>query len=1227
MTAIISVQTINKDWIQARTLLDTCSTAHFITERFAKGLNLPTKVCTIPISVINSIQAIARASVQLTIRSRVSEFQKTLTCLVVKNISSLIPSSPFPRNTVSIPQTIRLADPQFDLPQEIDMLIGSGTTLSMLLAGKKKVKTEHFEVVLQNTQAGWVVATEATMTTRTKHSTHNISVLTNHIVKFWEIEDLDKTDSMNEEDKLCQAHYEQNVFRENSGRYVVRLPFRSNVQLQFPESRSLALRRLHAIENKLKGSPTLKAEYNRVMDDYIALGHMTEVKNKYNVGYFMPHHAVVKPSSFTTKVRVVFDASAKITSGQALNDTLLIGPTIQKSIFEHLIKFRQYKYVLTGDIEKMYRQVLIHPEDRKYQQILWRVNGEIKTFEINTVTFGVASAPFLAIRTLHKLAEDEELNFPIGAHNIKNNMYVDDLITGAQSISDLQRIRDETTNILSRGGFHIRQWASNNSQIINDVNVQSIHTNFLLDQEPNIKILGIFWNNGPIILYAKAIMQETWKCKASWSDEVPSELKNKWSEFIQQLETIESLQIKRYIAINNPVKTQIHGFCDASQVGYGACIYIRTINNNSKVEYQLLCSKSRVAPLKGLTIPKAELCGALLLTRLYQDVIKSLSQQTLESFFWTDSSIVLHWINMPTNRLKIFVSNRVKEIQSKTTIANWHHVTSKDNPADVLSRGQKPREFSRNSGWFTGPPFLQEQEFFRPTNVFTSRIDLPELRESVHSIATIPYPDFFQKFSSFEKIIRIVAYCLRFCLKRKYVGRLTIEEINKAETRVLKLIQQSSFAEEITRINRSKDYSKGPLVALCPFIDDSGLIRVGGRLKKSKLSFSVRHPILLPSRHPITDIIIRDIHNQNHHSGIQTTLSILRQRFWITDGKNQIRKIVRNCVKCTRFRAECFNYKMADLPKVRLTDARPFNHVGIDYCGPFYLKERKFRNRTKIKTYVCVFICMVTRAVHLEVVSDMTTTAFLASLKRFASRRGFPQRIYSDNGQNFVGAKNELHDLYQLLKNESFQSSIQQYTITKRIQWQFTTPLSPHFGGLWEAAVKVFKHHLKRVVGLQLYTYEDFTTLTTEIEAIMNSRPICSLSSDPNDPIALTPAHFLIGEPLTVLPERDVTSIPQNRLSSWKLIVQAKQHFWQRWYLEYLHELQQRQKWTQNQENVKVGTIVLLKDKGLPCMQWSLGRVIELIPSDDGIVRSVKVKTSSTTLKRCVKMLCPLLPE
>ncbi|XP_066603396.1 uncharacterized protein [Prorops nasuta] len=946
MTAIISVQTINKAWIQARTLLDTCSTAHFITERFAKGLKLPTKVCTIPISVINSIQATARASVQLTIRSRVSEFQKTLTCLVVKNISSLIPSSPFPRNTVSIPQTIRLADPQFDLPQEIDMLIGSGTTLSMLLAGKKRVKTEHFEVILQNTQAGWVVATEATMTTRTKHSTHNISVLTNHIVKFWEIEDLDKTDSMNEEDKLCQAHYEQNVFRESSGRYVVRLPFRSNVQLQFPESRSLALRRLHAIENKLKGNPTLKAEYDRVMDDYMALGHMTEVRNKYNVGYFMPQHAVVKPSSFTTKVRVVFDASAKITSGQALNDTLLIGPTIQKSIFEHLIKFRQYKYVLTGDIEKIYRQVLIHPEDRKYQQILWRVNGEIKTFEINTVTFGVASALFLAIRTLHKLAEDEEFNFPIGAHNIKNNMYVDDLITGAQSISELQRIQDETTNILSRRGFHIRQWASNNSQIINDVNIQSIHTNLLLDQEPNIKILGIFWNNstdqirykvnssqptgkltkrdilsqvatiydplgllGPIILHAKAIMQETWNCKASWSDEVPSELKNKCLEFIQQLETIESLQIKRYIAINNPVKTQIHGFCDASQVGYGACIYIRTINNNREVECQLLCSKSRVAPLKGLTIPKAELCGALLLTKLYQDIIKSLSYQTLESFFWTDSSIVLHWINMPTNRLKIFVSNRVSEIQSKTTIANWHHVTSRDNPADALSRGQKPREFSRNSGWFTGPPFLQEQEFFRPTNVFTSRIDLPELRESVHSIATIPYPNFFSTF---------------FVIRKNHTSRNTS----------FKLIQQSSFAEEIARINRSKDYSKGPLVALCPFIDDSGLVRVGGRLEKSKLSFSVRHPILLPSRHPVTDVIIHDIHNQNHHSGIQTTLNAI-----------------------------------------------PFKHVGMDYCGPFYLKERKFRNRTKIKTYVCVFICMVTRAVHLEVVSDMTTTAFLASLK------------------------------------------------------------------------------------------------------------------------------------------------------------------------------------------------------------------------------------------------------
>ncbi|XP_066584224.1 uncharacterized protein [Prorops nasuta] len=317
-------------------------------------------------------------------------------------------------------------------------------------------------------------------------------------------------------------------------------------------------------------------------------------------------------------------------------------------------------------------------------------------------------------------------------------------------------------------------------------------------------------------------------------------------------------------------------------------------------------------------------------------------------------------------------------------------------------------------------------------------------------------------------------------------------------------------------------------------------------------------------------------------------------------------------------------YRMADLPKVRIQHARPFRNLGIEYCGPFWVKEKKYRNRTKVKVYVSVFVCMSTKAIHLEVVTEMTTQAFFLAVQRFIARRGIPSDIFSDNGSNFVGAKNDLSELYNILKDENFKNNVQRYTNTKAIQWHFSVPLAPHFGGLWEAAVKSFKNHLRRVVGNELFTYEEFTTLVISIEAILNSRLICSLSSDPNDPITLTPGHFLIGQPLNTIPDHDETSTPKNRLSSWRLITQAKQHFWNRWYLEYLHELQKRQKWIDKGENIKLGAVVLIIDKGLPNMQWSLGKVTELHQGDDNGVCAATVKTANSTFKRSVKMLCPL---
>lgn len=264
---------------------------------------------------------------------------------------------------------------------------------------------------------------------------------------------------------------------------------------------------------------------------------------------------------------------------------------------------------------------------------------------------------------------------------------------------------------------------------------------------------------------------------------------------------------------------------------------------------------------------------------------------------------------------------------------------------------------------------------------------------------------------------------------------------------------------------------------------------------------------------------------------------------------------------------------------------------------------------------------MCTRAVHIELVSELTTQAFLAALTRFVSRRGKPSNILSDNGGNFVGANNELSKMSEFLENNN--ELIETHLSNDRIRWKFIPARSPNFGGIWEAGIKSTKYHIKRLVSHPL-AYEDFNTLLIQIEGVLNSRPLCPLSQDPNDLVALTPAHFLVGKQLTALPEINLTDVPENRLNRWQRVKALAQHYWTRWSKEYLSELQTRVKWKKNSEELlKIGSLVLIKDS-TPSMVWQLGRVSELRPGKDGVVRVVNIKVANGELTRAVNKICVL---
>lgn len=424
-------------------------------------------------------------------------------------------------------------------------------------------------------------------------------------------------------------------------------------------------------------------------------------------------------------------------------------------------------------------------------------------------------------------------------------------------------------------------------------------------------------------------------------------------------------------------------------------------------------------------------------------------------------------------------------------------------------------------------------------------------------------PDIFERFSSLNVLVRIIARCLRWRKKKIQTRTLQISELKEANLRILNLIQQHCFSMEINKLQRTEELpAKSKLLCLAPFLDSQGLLCVGGRLKNINLSENQRHPILLPKSHHVTKLIIERAHYDGFHAGIQTTLYQIRQNYWLIDGRNQVRKVIRNCIRCARINPGKTEPSLGQLPAVRLNIARPFTNVGVDYCGPFYIKEKKLRNRNRIKAYISIFICLVTKAVHIEVVSDLTTEGFLAALRRMFARRGYCNHIYSDNGTNFVGAFNELKELYALFQSQEHHDKLQRQLADRQISWHFNPPYSPHFGGIWEAAVKSFKHHFRRVAGNELFTFEQFNTLAIEIEFILNSRPLTPLSSDPNDILALTPSRFLIGDSLSNLPEQDFSDTSTNRLSTWQHIQRTKQDFWKRWTKEYINELNIREKWS-----------------------------------------------------------------
>lgn len=1277
-TALVEVADTQGTYHLARALLDSGSQRCFISKSFSNIINANYIQSTHEIRGVGNsvIQCTQTCTIEL--KSHVTTYTTRIRCFVLNKITSTLPAISNSYAQFCPPDNIQLADPQFLNANDVDILIGADKFWDLISDGKMRLPNGPF---LQNTKLGWIISGPILNKFTNTHNSHiqcNFSSSIDlQLRKFWELEDLPKvTGEHTEQEIMCENHFIKHTTRNQDGRFIVSMPFSQSPDV-LGESYSQAKRRFLTLERRLGSSPELKKLYTDFIHEYLSLGHMSKVTTKYSQPhYIIPHLGVMRESSTTTKLRTVFDASTKTSSGKSLNDIQLVGPAIQGDLFAILLRFRQYRYVACADIEKMYRQVLINENQRDLQLILWRddPSDPLDTYRLHTVTYGMAIAPFLSVRCIKQVGiECSDLEVK---RILNDDFYVDDMLTGDASKDKLLELCQKTASVLQKACFPLRKWVYN----FDHKNRLEFDRELSLSDNCNSKTLGVGWNNfndifyyntqfknenkiitkrsilsnvsqifdplgllSPFITIAKVLLQQLWLIKSDWDDAVPDDVARSWHRFADSLSSISSIRIPRHVIGSNPQYLEMHIFVDASQTAYGSCIYIRTVGSDLGITMRLLCSKAKVAPIKPISIPRLELCAALLGARLYSKVISCLRCTFSKIIFWTDSTIVLGWLRMTPNRLKTFVQSRVAEIHELCKELPWFHVISKNNSADILSRGANLKDLEASSLWWSGPDFLKDPNFRYESVRKSYDYDpstLPELRNTTmlfHAggdVSDSPECVFpFKRFSQYNRMQRAVAYLLRFIHnarskvihKDKRVGMLSVDELKSAEITLARWAQVEAFPNEFALLSNDRALkSKNRFSNLNIFFDTtSRLLRVGGRIEYSEqFSYDKKHPILLSSKHYFSHLLFRYKHRELLHAAPQALLFNLREYWWPINGRNLSKKVVHECVTCTRIKGKTLTTLMGNLPKQRVSATYPFYRCGVDYAGPMLIINRKGRGAKTVKVYICLFVCFITRAIHLELVSDLSTDSYLLSLKRFISRRGKPSEIFSDNCSNFVGLKN---DFAKFISTCS--ADIVEYATSQQIKFSFIPPYSPHFGGLWEAGVKSCKHHLRRVVGNSHLTYEELNTVLTEIEAVLNSRPLTPMSADPCDFLPLSPGHFLVGRPLTAPACDDLTEEQPNRLNRYQRVEQIRQHFWARWSKEFISELQTRVKWTRNEAELKPNTFVVIKQDNLPPLKWMLGRIVKTIPGKDGVCRVADIQTSSGIVRRAYAKICPLFDD
>ncbi|KRY47805.1 hypothetical protein T03_15691 [Trichinella britovi] len=689
-----------------------------------------------------------------------------------------------------------------------------------------------------------------------------------------------------------------------------------------------------------------------------------------------------------------------------------------------------------------------------------------------------------------------------------------------------------------------------------------------------------------------------------------------WKQELEELPLINVPRALVPVALVETKLVELHAFCDASELAYGAVICLRVETS---------------APLAfwTLSLPRLELMGALVAARLVHYTQRAHSLPIHSITCWCDSEVALSWI------------------QQLVEPASWRHCSGKGNLADWLSRGVTVTKLAEGNVSWHGPTWLARPQQTWPRRQENHKrnplIPPGEERTTKHAtcasmtVQTTEEPLHPGRYGNIEKLFRISAYCRRFAMNcrslvsARHGGNLTTWELHKAEEMWVRRTQEEEVQAEIqalVRHGRVAEHSR--ISQLDHYLDERGVLRAGGRLVNSDLPAPMQHPAVLPGNHELTRGLIRRCHQRQLHAGVEQTLASLRQHYWVLKGRSQVKRVTRECLVCRRATARPTQPRMATLPRDRVVEAPAFSQVGMDFAGPLYVRVGR---KTTSPRYVCLITCMVTRAVHLELVPQMTTARVLQALRRFMARRGRPKIIQSDNFRSFKRAAAEFCQLWQSIDMDRVQREL----VGHRIHWKFIPDRSPWMSGYWERLVRSVKESLRKVLGQALLDDCELQTILCEVEACLNARPLTFVNDGPGDPQPLSPFQLLTGRQYVDLPaveSQDPEWRPTDHVNPkwenrWRYRQQLMARWWRRWRSTYLASLLPRNKRRNNGVGPRINDLVLILEDSRPRTRCPLEVVIQLFPGQDGVSRAARIRTStseSSTTTRPVAKLVMLEP-